>query len=91
MKNSSLVELIDAAELIELLAPLRKRMETLTSESRGYYWDDAISCASSVIESISARTTDALARDQLYAFVATWAAPPLAMESAGAVAKRLRA
>jgi hypothetical protein len=91
LKKSPLLQRLDATDVIELVAPMCKRTEALTPESMGFYWDDAISCASSVIESVMARAIDVPARDQLYQFVATWAAPPLAIESAGAAAKRLRA
>lgn len=91
MKESPLLARIEAADIMDLLVTLRAKTASLTRETLGYYWDDAISCASSVIESIAANTADAPTRDQLYAFVATWAAPPLAIETAGAAAKRLRA
>jgi hypothetical protein len=91
MKKSPLLVRLDGAEIMDMLVALRTKTATLTRETIGYHWDDAISCASSVIESVTANTRDAATRDQLYAFVAAWAAPPLAIESAGAVAKRLRA
>lgn len=91
MKKSPLLARLDGAEIMELLMALRTKTANLTHEMVSSHWADAISCASSVIESVTANTTDAPTRDQLYAFVATWAAPPLAIENAGAVAKRLRA
>jgi hypothetical protein len=78
------------ANLLDLLEALRARTASLTLESAGYYWLKAISRAANVIESITANTKDTMSHDQLYALVSTWAAPPLAVENAGAVAKRLR-
>jgi hypothetical protein len=90
LKRSPLTAHLDGPAMMVLLEALRTKTAPLTRESIGYYWIDAISCAAEVIESITANTTDAALRDQLYGLVSTWAAPPLAVESAGAVAKRLR-
>ncbi len=90
MKGSPLVEQLDGSELIELLTALGTRTATLTRASVGPHWDDAIACAAAVIEPVCRRTIDAKTRDELYAFLSTWASPPLAHESVGAVAKRLR-
>jgi hypothetical protein len=91
MKNSPLLAHLDGGEVEDLFVALHAKTATLTRDTTGHHWDDAISCASSAIEAVTANTTDASTRDRLYKFVANWAAPPLAIESAGAVAKRLRA
>jgi hypothetical protein len=90
MKGSALTARLKGAGIADFLEALRVKTTALTRESVGYHWFDAISCAADVIESVSANTTDPIVRDRLYALVSTWAAPPLASDAAGAVAKRLR-
>jgi hypothetical protein len=91
MKDSPLLASLDGDEVIDLLVSLSTRTATLSRDSLGFYWDDAISCASAVVESITPNTAEPRTRDRLYALVASWAAPPLAIETSGAVARRLRA
>lgn len=90
LQRSPLLAEVDASEVVDVVEALGSRTASLVRESLGPHWQDAIACASSVVEALVARAADTRVRDRLYTLVATWAAPPLALECAGLVAKKIR-
>lgn len=90
LKGSPLIVGIGNPDIGGLFLALQERMNVLDPKSTGFYWLDSIECATFTIEALLTTTTNAQERDRFYAIVASWAAPPLANETASAAARRMR-